>query len=64
LKIGNNISHSLTKDLRRNMRNKIRSSTIIPKISQNNIFNPRKDKPIESSSKGSSEGRYKLVQKR
>ncbi len=47
LKIGNNISHSLTKDLRRNMRNKIRSSTIIPKISQNNIFNPRKDKPYK-----------------
>ena len=41
---GENISHSLTKDLRRNMRNKIRSSTIIPKVSKNNVFNPRKEK--------------------
>ena len=38
------VSHALINDYKRNYRNKIRSSTIIPKVSHNNIFNPKTKK--------------------
>ena len=38
------VSNNYIGDYKRNYRNKIRSSTIIPKISKNNIFNSKSKK--------------------